>query len=78
MKKKQQRRVFLYRVEVTDNKGIKKRHVAESKGDCDENARRRIIHNTMEEGGSVQTITATDTKKKQPGDTGAAKRYFDE
>ncbi len=61
-------------MEETDNRGKKKRHLAEVSADCDENGRRKIIHTALAEGGCVQSIDSTDDRSRYPGDT--AKRTY--
>ena len=71
---KKEKTTFLYRVEHTDNKLRKKKHLAEVQSDSDENARRHIVHITLQEGGTVQSIAATKVKVRQPGE--APKRFY--
>lgn len=66
--------LYLYRVEETNKKGQKLQHLAEVRADCDENARRKIVHVAMREGGSVQSIEMTDDVSRYPGE--AAKRTY--
>lgn len=65
---------FLYRVLEMDKRGKQRKHLAEVKADCDENARRKIVHTAMAEGGRVQMITATGDGSRYPGDS--AKRTY--
>jgi hypothetical protein len=65
---------FLYRVLEMDKRGRQRKHLAEVKADCDENARRKIIHTAVAEGGRVQVITTTEDRSRYPGDS--AKRVY--
>jgi hypothetical protein len=67
-------KTYLYRILETDKRGKQRRHLAEVQSDCDENARRKIIHTVFAEGGSVQVIDPTDDRTRLPGDT--AKRHY--
>lgn len=72
--KKNSRTTFLYRVVQKDAKGKSKKYLAEVHCDLDENARRKIVHVAMAEGGTVQKIESTNDKTRWPGET--AKRVY--
>lgn len=67
MKNKQMK--FLYRVEEKDKHGKHRKRLAEVRADCDENARRKIIHTAMAEGGTVQVIAFTEDRSCYPGES---------
>jgi hypothetical protein len=71
---KQTTKSFLYRIEVTDKKGQRVRHLAEVQGVLDESARRKIIHQTLTEGGQVHSITETSDRSRLPGER--VKRHY--
>lgn len=73
-KKKEQMRVHLYRIEVTDKRGRRYRHLAQIRAVLDETGRRKIIHQTLAEGGQVHSITATDDAVRYSGEK--AKRHY--
>ncbi len=60
--------IFLYRVDVTNKSKKREHYLAELKDNRDENARRRIVHTAMAEGGHVHSIMATSDRSQQPGD----------
>ena len=60
---------FLYRINETDKRGRKQQHLAEVYADCDENARRKIIHTALAEGGTVQKILIAENASRLPGET---------
>ncbi len=74
MKKIHTLKVYLYRVLERDKRGKQKYHLAEVRADCNENARRKIIHTALSEGGSVQVIEPTEDRSRRPGET--AKRVY--
>ena len=74
MKKQLKQRVYLYRMEEVNKHGKQSKHLAEVRADCDENARRKIIHCSMSEGGHVRSIEWTEDTNKYPGES--AKRIY--
>jgi len=69
-------RTFLYRIEICGRDGTQTRHLAEARAQCDENARRKIIHKTLESGGRVVTISPIDDRTRYDGE-GAKKTYME-
>ncbi len=65
---------YVYRVQITDKKNNSKQYLAHVVSDSDENARRKIIHQTIREEGLVKTIASTVDKARQPGDSRT--RYY--
>lgn len=64
----------LYRIEVTNKANKRIRHLAEVKARLDEDARRKIVHQTIIEGGRVHLIEATEDRTRHPGEK--AKRHY--
>jgi hypothetical protein len=74
--KRQTPSVFLYRVVERTKRGKQKEYIAEVQADCDDNARRKIIHAAMHEGGSVQVIMAHTGDDYYP-DNSPKRKYHD-
>lgn len=47
---------FRYLVESVDKRGKEKKVIVEVTADCDDNARRKIVHATLHDGGRVKLI----------------------
>lgn len=67
-------KTYLYRIEIKNKHGQDIKHLAVVKSEMDENARRKIIHDTIQSGGRVVSISETDDDVKYPGD-GKRKDY---
>lgn len=71
---KKAKTTFLYRVAQTDAKKKQRKHLAEVQASSDEDARRKIVHTAVAEGGTVQTIHITTDRTRYPGES--AKRVY--
>jgi hypothetical protein len=61
-------KAHLYRVEIMTNRNKRLRYLAEVQAVLDEDARRKIIHQTMAENGRVLTIRTTEDRARYPGE----------
>ena len=66
--------VFLFRVETRDKKNKSQCYLAEVRADCNENARRKIVHTVLERSGRVLTIVSTNDRNVYAGES--PKQYF--
>ena len=66
--KKHKVKPFLYRIALTDKNKKDKTYLAEVVADCDENARRKIVHITLAEKGNVHSIIPTDDRSRYTGE----------